>query len=149
MLKQKRIENLDDAGRSDQFDECDEPKDLIAYFVSVDKGGNIPPLKKLQIELISAIYGEAGNPKRQMDVRKVIQRQLDDWQYDFSITNKLAGKILQEVPLKFLKNISSTAKPTPSKYEKTEPCLSGIAEYFMPYIFDAAIHDKRILWWCV
>ena len=37
-------------------------------------------------------YGEAGNPKRQMDVRKVIQKQLDDWQYDFSMTNKLAGK---------------------------------------------------------
>ncbi len=27
-----------------------------------------------------------------MDVRKVIQKQLDDWQYNFSMTNKLAGK---------------------------------------------------------
>ena len=73
---------------------AEELKDLVAYFVSAgDKKHKIfRPLKKLQIELISAIYGEAGNPKRQMDVRKVIQKQLDDWQYDFSMTNKLAGK---------------------------------------------------------
>ena len=73
---------------------AEELKDLIAYFVSAgDKKHKIfRPLKKLQIELISAIYGEAGNPKRQMDVRKVIQKQLDDWQYDFSMTNQLAGK---------------------------------------------------------
>ena len=73
---------------------AEELKDLVAYFVSAgDKKHKIfRPLKKLQIELITAIYGEAGNPKRQMDVRKVIQKQLDDWQYDFSMTNKLAGK---------------------------------------------------------
>ena len=73
---------------------AEELKDLIAYFVSAgDKKHKIfRPLKKLQIELISAIYGEAGNPKRQMDVRKIIQKQLDDSQYDFSMTNKLAGK---------------------------------------------------------
>ena len=73
---------------------AEELKDLIAYFVSaVDKKHKIyRPLEKLQIELISAIYGEAGNPKRQMDVRKIIQKQLNDWQYDFSMTNKLAGK---------------------------------------------------------
>ena len=73
---------------------AEELKDLIAYFVSAgDKKHKIfRPLKKLQIELISAIYGEAGNPKRQMDVRKIIQKQLDNWQYDFSMTNKLAGK---------------------------------------------------------
>jgi hypothetical protein len=27
-----------------------------------------------------------------MDVKKPIQKQLNDWQYDFSMTNKLAGK---------------------------------------------------------
>ena len=73
---------------------ADELKDLIAYFVS---GGDrkhkvFRPLKKLQVEIISAIYGEADNPKRQMDVRKVIQKQLDSWQYDFAMTNQLAGK---------------------------------------------------------
>ena len=48
--------------------------------------------KKLEIELVSALYGEDGNPKKQMDVKKVIQKQLDAWQYDFAMTNKLAGK---------------------------------------------------------
>ncbi len=73
---------------------AEELKDLIAYFISAgDKKHKIfRPLQKLQIELLSAIYGEAGNPKRQMDVRKVIQKQLDDFQYDFAMTNKLAGK---------------------------------------------------------
>ena len=73
---------------------AEELKNLMAYFVS---GGDpkhkiFRPLKKLQIELIRAIYGEDGNPKRQMDVRGVIQNQLDNWQYDFAMTNKLAGK---------------------------------------------------------
>ena len=27
-----------------------------------------------------------------MDVRQVIQKQLDAWQYDFAITNKLVGR---------------------------------------------------------
>ena len=73
---------------------AEEVKDLIAYFVSggdrrhkVYRSG-----KKLEIELVSALYGEDGNPKKQMDVRKVIQKQLDAWQYDFAITNKLVGK---------------------------------------------------------
>jgi hypothetical protein len=73
---------------------AEELKDLIAYFVS---GGDrkhkvFRSLKKLQIELISALYGEDGNPKRQMDVRKVIQKQLDGMLYDFAMSNKLAGK---------------------------------------------------------
>ena len=73
---------------------ADELKDLVAYFVSggdrrhkVYRSG-----KKLEIELVSALYGEDGNPKKQMDVRKVIQKQLDAWQYDFAITNKLVGR---------------------------------------------------------
>jgi hypothetical protein len=73
---------------------ANEVKDLVAYFVSggdrkhkVYRSG-----KKLEIELVSALYGEDGNPKKQMDVKKVIQKQLDAWQYDFAMTNKLAGK---------------------------------------------------------
>ena len=66
----------------------------MAYFVS---GGDrkhkvFLSLKKLQIELISALYGQDGNPQRQIDVRKALQKQLDSWQYDFVMTNKLAGK---------------------------------------------------------
>ena len=48
---------------------------LIAYFVS--QGNNHHPVyrkpksnKKLDIEITSAIYGIAGNPKKQMDVSK-------------------------------------------------------------------------------
>jgi len=73
---------------------ADELKDLVAYFVSggdrrhkVYRSG-----KKLEIELVSALYGEDGNPKKQMDVMKVIQKQLDAWQYDFAITNQLVGR---------------------------------------------------------
>jgi len=71
-----------------------ELKDLIAYFVS---GGDrkhkvFRSLKKLQIELISALYGQDGNPERQMDLRKIIQKQLDSMLYDFAMDNKLAGK---------------------------------------------------------
>jgi putative heme-binding domain-containing protein len=73
---------------------AEELKDLMAYFVS---GGDrkhkvFRSLKKLQIELISALYGQDGNPQRQIDVRKALQKQLDSWQYDFVMTNKLAGK---------------------------------------------------------
>ena len=73
---------------------AEELKDLIAYFVSAGdrKHKVFRSLKKLQVELISALYGEDGNPKRQMDVRKVIQKQLDGMQYDFAMSNKLAGK---------------------------------------------------------
>ena len=46
----------------------------------------------LQIELISALYGQDGNPKRQVDVPQALQRQLASWRYDFVMTNKLAGK---------------------------------------------------------
>jgi hypothetical protein len=51
---------------------ANEVKDLVAYFVSggdrkhkVYRSG-----KKLEIELVSALYGEDGNPKKQMDVKK-------------------------------------------------------------------------------
>ena len=73
---------------------AEELKDLIAYFVS---GGDqkhkvFRSLKKLKVELISALYGQAGNPERQLDVKDKIQKQLDEMQYDFTMTNKLAGK---------------------------------------------------------
>lgn len=73
---------------------AEELKDLIAYFVSAGdrKHKVFRSLKKLKIELISALYGEDGNPKRQMDVRKVIQKQIDGMLYDFAMSNKLAGK---------------------------------------------------------
>ena len=34
MLNQKRIQNINDAGRTDQFMNAEELKDLVAYFVS-------------------------------------------------------------------------------------------------------------------
>ena len=69
--------------------------DLFAYFVS--GGNNRHPVykrpksnKKLNIELISAVYG-VGNAKMQKDVRKIIQQHLDARDYEFNITNKVAG----------------------------------------------------------
>jgi putative heme-binding domain-containing protein len=73
---------------------AEELKDLIAYFVSAGdrKHKVFRSLKKLKIELISALYGEDGNPKRQMDIKSKIQKELDRMQYDFTMTNQLAGK---------------------------------------------------------
>jgi putative heme-binding domain-containing protein len=76
---------------------ADELKDLVAYFVS--QGHNRHPVykrpkstKKLDIEIISAIYGEEGNPKRSMDISKNIKQYLDAREYEFDITNTFAGK---------------------------------------------------------
>ena len=73
---------------------AEELKDLIAYFVSAGdrKHKVFRSLKKLKIELISALYGQDGNPERQIDIKSKIQKQLDSMQYDFGMTNKLAGK---------------------------------------------------------
>ena len=75
----------------------EELKDLIAYFVS--QGNNRHPVykrpksnKKLDIEIISAIYGVEGNPKRSMDVSKNIKQYLDAREYEFDITNTFAGR---------------------------------------------------------
>jgi hypothetical protein len=73
---------------------AEELKDLIAYFVS---GGDrkhkvFRSLKKLQVELISALYGEDGNPTRQIDLRPRIQKELNAQQYDFTVSNSFAGK---------------------------------------------------------
>jgi len=69
-------------------------KNLIAYFIS---GGDpkhkvFNHLKKLNIQLVRALYGEEGNPQRQMDVKPIIQKKLDSMNYDFAMTNQLAGK---------------------------------------------------------
>ena len=75
---------------------AEELKDLFAYFVS--GGNNRHPVykrpksnKKLNIELISAVYGVPGNAKMQKDVRKIIQQHLDARDYEFNITNTVAG----------------------------------------------------------
>jgi putative heme-binding domain-containing protein len=73
---------------------AEELKDLIAYFVS---GGDrkhkvFRSLKKLKVELISALYGEDGNPTRQIDLRTRIQKELNAQQYDFTVSNSFAGK---------------------------------------------------------
>jgi putative heme-binding domain-containing protein len=73
---------------------AEEMKNLIAYFIS---GGDpkhkvFKHLKKLNIQLVRALYGEEGNPKRQMDVKSIIQKKLDSMNYDFAMTNQLAGK---------------------------------------------------------
>ena len=75
---------------------AEELKDLIAYFVS---GGNLkhPVYKRpksskpLNIELISAIYGIPGDGKKQKDITKIIQQHLDLRDYDFTISNTVAG----------------------------------------------------------
>jgi len=76
---------------------ADELKDLVAYFVS--QGNNRHPVykrpkstKKLDIEIISAIYGEEGNSKRSMDVGKKIQQYFDAREYEFEISNSFAGR---------------------------------------------------------
>ncbi len=76
---------------------AEELKDLIAYFVSA--GNSKHPVykrpksnKKLNIELTSAIYGDARNAQRQMDVSHTIKQYLDAREYEFDITNELAGK---------------------------------------------------------
>jgi len=60
------------------------------------------PKKKLQIELVQVIYGEDGNPKRQIDVRKAQQKQPDSWKYDFVMINKQAGNTRLEARSKSL-----------------------------------------------
>ena len=75
---------------------AEELKDLVAYFVS---GGNPkhPVYKRpksnkpLNIELISAIYGVPSDAKKQKDVTKIIQQYLDARDYDFTISNTVAG----------------------------------------------------------
>jgi hypothetical protein len=76
---------------------ADELKDLVAYFVS--QGNNRHPVykrpkstKKLDIEIISAIYGVEGNAQRSMDISKIIKQYLDAREYEFAMTNTFAGR---------------------------------------------------------
>jgi hypothetical protein len=46
----------------------------------------------LNIELIRAVYGEAGNPKNQMNLLKKLQSYIDLRDYDVAITNVFAGR---------------------------------------------------------
>ncbi|MEM7474130.1 MAG: c-type cytochrome [Planctomycetota bacterium] len=79
----------------------EEMKDLIAYFVSQGNPKHAVykrpktinmSVKPLDIELLSAIYGAPGNAEKSMDVRQVLQQQLDLRDYNFAISNDLAGK---------------------------------------------------------
>ena len=76
---------------------AEELKDLIAFFVS--EGNPKHPVykkprsnKKLDIELISAVYGVAGDPKKRMDVSRAVQQRLDAREYEFEMTNQVAGR---------------------------------------------------------
>ena len=76
---------------------AEELKDLIAYFVSQGNAKHFvykkpKSNKKLAITLISAQYGVAGNPQKQVDVSKTVKQHLAARDYDFVITNELAGK---------------------------------------------------------
>ena len=72
----------------------EELKDLFAYFVSTgDRKHKIfKPVKKLAIEIVKAVYGQKGNPKKQIDVRSALQKQINHYEYSFPMTNQLAGK---------------------------------------------------------
>ena len=71
-----------------------ELKDLIAYFVSAGdpKHKVFRSTKKLAIELIRAVYGQAGNPKKQMGVQSIIQNKINQREYEFVMNNQIAGK---------------------------------------------------------
>jgi putative heme-binding domain-containing protein len=73
---------------------AEELKDLFAYFVSTgDRKHKIfRPIKKLAIEIVRAVYGQEGNPKKQMDLKSALQKKVDSMSYEFEITNQLAGK---------------------------------------------------------
>lgn len=106
---------------------AEELKDLIAYFVSQGnprhavykrpKTVNLS-VKKLNIELITAVYGAPGDSKKSMDVRKVLQQQLDLRDYNFAISNDLVGRdpapgIVKTLTLKYTldgKTITKTVR---------------------------------------
>jgi hypothetical protein len=59
-----------------------KPKEAIVKVKSV---------KKLDIQLISAIYGDATNPKKQTNINSKIKSKLDRREYEFVISNDFAG----------------------------------------------------------
>jgi putative heme-binding domain-containing protein len=72
---------------------ADELKDLIAYFVSAGdpKHKVFRSTKKLAIELIRAVYGQEGNPEKQMGVQAIIQNKINQREYEFVMNNQVAG----------------------------------------------------------
>jgi len=72
---------------------ADELKDLIAYFVSAGdpKHKVFRSTKKLVIELIRAVYGQEGNPEKQMGVQSIIQNKINQREYEFVMNNQIAG----------------------------------------------------------
>jgi putative heme-binding domain-containing protein len=71
----------------------EELKDLIAYMVAgANKKHPIYRGKKLNIELVSAVYGVKGDKNKQMDLKKRIQKSIDEFEYDFQVSNNYAGK---------------------------------------------------------
>jgi hypothetical protein len=72
---------------------ADELKDLIAYFVSAGdpKHKVYRSTKKLAIEVIRAVYGQEGNPDKQMDVQSIIQNKINQREYIFVMNNEIAG----------------------------------------------------------
>ena len=72
---------------------ADELKDLIAYFISAGdpKHKVFRSTKKLAIELIRAVYGQEGNPEKQMMVQSIIQNKINQREYEFVMNNQIAG----------------------------------------------------------
>ena len=73
---------------------ANELKDLIAYFVSAGdpKHKVFRSTKKLAIELINAVYGQEGNPEKQIGVKSIIQNKINQMEYEFVMNNEVAGK---------------------------------------------------------
>jgi|TARA_B110000495_G_scaffold107036_1_gene92475 putative heme-binding domain-containing protein len=72
---------------------AEELKDLMAYFISQGNSRHkIFYQKKLDIRLISAFYGQAGKPNKQLDVLKRVQQLISKRDYQFVVSNAIAGK---------------------------------------------------------
>jgi hypothetical protein len=107
--------------------------------------------KKLNIELVSAIYGIKDDPKRQMDVKQQLQEQLDAHKYDCQMTNALAGRdpaygVVKTLMLKYKlngKEISKTInefgypflanRPSPEYYRHIRACRTGTTAWYYIY----------------
>jgi hypothetical protein len=77
---------------------------LIAYFVSAGdpKHKVFRSTKKLAIELIRAVYGQEGNPEKQMGVQSIIQNKINQREYEFVMNNQVAGADPANGVVKFL-----------------------------------------------
>ena len=102
----------------------EEVKDLIAYFVSGgDRKHKVYRSGKLEIELISSLYGEDGNPKKQMDVGKSSK---SNWTHGSTISRlrinrgESAGGISKFCILP----TNTRGRPSPRKSKRTESSRS-------------------------